>query len=146
MASTMYVFNSFRKYVGDGTLDLDTDNVKLGLLTNAYSINLGHTVLTDVSGSEVSNGNGYTTGGILLANKTLTYSGTTAKWQADNPVFSALTKTFRWAFLYANKTVGGVIDPLILAILLDNTPADIVVSGADYSIQWHATNGILTIT
>jgi hypothetical protein len=146
MASTMYVFNSFRKYVGDGTLDLDTDNVKLGLLSNAYSINTGHTVWTDVSSAEVANGNGYTTGGILLANKILGYTGATGKWSADNPVFSALTKTFRWALLYANKTVGPIVDPLILAILLDNTPADIVVSGADYSIQWHPTNGILTIT
>jgi hypothetical protein len=142
----MYIFNSFRKYVADGTLDLDSDNLKLALLTSGYSINTGHTVFTDVSANEVSNGNGYTTGGILLANKVMSYTGATGKLTADNPVWSALTKTFRWALLYANKTVGPIVDPLVLAVLLDNTPADIVVSGADYSIQWHNTNGILTVT
>jgi hypothetical protein len=145
MASTVTIFNSFRKYAADGTIDLDTDTVKAALITSAYTVNATHTILADISANEVSNGAGYTTGGATLTTPSVTYSGAVAKFSADPALWLALTKTFRFVLLYANVTRNAVVNPLIAIILIDNTPNDIVVTAADYSIQWSAS-GIVTFS
>lgn len=143
MASTITIYNSFRKYEADGTIDLDSDIINAALLSNGYAVNAAHSVLADVVANEVAAGTGYTTGGVALANKSVTYTGAIAKFTADPATWASLTKTFRFLVLYALKTANGVTNPLICAFLLDNTPADIVVTSADYSVQWNA-NGIIT--
>lgn len=148
MASTVYLTNSFSRLAADGTLDLDTDTVKLALLTNAYTLDQTDQVFADLSTHQVANGSGYTTGGIALAGKVFAaISATVNKFAADNVVFTNLTKTFRWAVLYSEKTANSLVNPLICIILLDNTAGgtDISVSAVDYSIQWGA-NGIITWT
>lgn len=142
MASTITIFNDFRKYTADGTIDLDTDVIKAMMLSNGYTVNAAHSVLADVSAHEVAAGNGYTAGGQALANKSLTVAGAESKFTADPLTWAALTKTYRFLLLYAAKTANGKVNPLIACILVDNTPADIVISAADYSVQWNA-NGIL---
>jgi len=145
MASTVTVFNPFRKYLGDGTIDMDTDTIKAALITSAYTVNASHGILSDVSAHEVTNGAGYTTGGATLTTPNMSYSGAVAKFTADPAIWAALTKTFRYLLLYAAVTRNGVVNPLMEIILIDNTPADIVVTAADYSIQWSAS-GIISIS
>lgn len=99
----------------------------------------------DVSASELASGNGYTTGGATLANSAVTYTGKTTKWDADDLTWAALTKTLRLAWIYASKTVDTIVNPLIGYVLLDTTPADVSVSGVDFSINWNA-NGIINWT
>ena len=145
MASTITLVNSLRKALGDGTIDWDTDTIKCAMLTNAYSVNAAHSIFGDVSANEVAAGAGYTTGGVALANKSVTLTGATAKYTADPATWTGLTKTYRTLAIYAVKTANGLVNPLIALILVDNTPADIVVTAADYSIQWNA-NGIFTLS
>lgn len=142
MASTLTIPNNFRKYIADGTIDLDTDTIKAALLLDTYTLSAAHSIFGDVSSHEVAAGNGYAAGGVALANQSVTVTGAQSKFSADPATWAALTKTFRYLALYANKTANGVVNPLIALILLDNTPANIVVTAADYSIQWNA-NGIL---
>jgi hypothetical protein len=92
---------------------------------------------------EVAAGAGYTSGGAALANKTVTLNGAVGKFTADPVQWPGLTKTFRFAILYSEKVLDGVTNPIIACVLLDNTPANVVVTAADYSIQWNAS-GILT--
>ena len=143
MASTSTIYNPFHKFIFDGTVDLDTATIKVALVTSAYTLDANHDEWADVSANEVANGSGYTTGGIALSGKVVSQTAGVGKFTADNPLWTNLTKTFRYAVLYLSGTVNGVVNPLILAILLDNTPADVSVSAVDYTIQWHA-NGILT--
>lgn len=145
MASTTTLYNALRKYLADGTIDLDSDTIKVALVNSGYTPDAAHVHYADVSANEVANGSGYVTGGQTLANKVSSYTGANGKWTADNPVWAGLTKTFRYAVVYAVKTANGVTNPLIAVILLDNTPADVVVSGADYSIQWNAA-GIIALS
>jgi hypothetical protein len=153
MASELHLYKKLKKYLADGTIDLDSNSLYLLLVTNSYVPSLSHAVLADVIGSpspEVeaigSPDNGYDTGGALIANKTLTEIASPSQlaFDADDVTWTALTATFRYGILYASGTLNGVVDPLIGYLLFDNTPADITVTGIDYTVQWAAT-GIIII-
>jgi hypothetical protein len=45
--------------------------------------------------------------------------------------------------MYSNVNVGGVLKPLIGYILFNDAPADITVSGVNWTIQWSGS-GIIT--
>jgi hypothetical protein len=145
MASSLEIFHSFRQYIADGTIDLDTDEIKVALVTDAYTKDLTDTIWGDISTHEVTTGAGYTTGGEVLADSDVTYSTVTGKWDATDVTWTALTKTFRFGVIYVNATKNSIVKPLIGIILFDTTPADIVVAGIDFMIQWN-TSGICTIT
>lgn len=145
MASTLTLPNSLRKTLADGTIDLDSDTVMCAMLTSGYTLNAAHSIFADVSANEVASGSGYTTGGVALANKSMTLTGAVGKFTADPATWAGITKTYRYLVLYSLKTINGVTNPLIALILVDNTPADIVITSADYSVQWNA-NGILTLS
>lgn len=145
MASTFEVFNSFRQYIADGTIDLDSTDVYLALVTSSYTKSLANTIWGDISTYEVATGTGYTTGGKQLASNDVTYSGTTATFDAADVTWTSLTKTFRFGVMYINATVNSVVKPLIGIILFDSTPADVTVSGVDFTLTWNAS-GIITWT
>ncbi len=145
MATTLEVFNSFRRDIADGTIDLDSANVYLALVTSSYTKNLANTICSDISTNAVATGAGYTTGGLALASNDVTYSGTTATFDAADVTWTALTKTFRFGILYINATVNSIVKPLIGVILFDSTPADVTVGGVDFTINWNAS-GILTFS
>ena len=119
-----------------GGVDLDSDTLKVALVTSSYTPSAAHTVWTDVSANEVAAGAGYATGGVTLANPVATNSTI----DYDDAVWTALTKTFRYAVGYKVGTVGALTNPLLFWILLDTTPADIISSGSNYTIQWNSTN------
>lgn len=139
MASTFELFHSFGKYNANGTIDLDSTDVYLALVTSDYTKNLAHTIWADISANEVANGTGYTTGGAQLASNDVTYVTTTTKFDAADVTWASLTKTFRFAVKYINATVNGIVKPLIGIILFDSTPADVAVSGVDFVITWNAS-------
>jgi hypothetical protein len=156
MATTFTLYNSFKKYLLDGTIDLDTDTIKVALVTSAYTPLATHDVLADVMASPdpevvaiASPSNGYTDGGAALANAAVTFtdSPSAGKFDADDLTWSALTATFRYGIVYASKSVGSpaIVNPLIGYILFDTTPDDITVTGIDFSIQWSAS-GIITLS
>jgi hypothetical protein len=93
---------------------------------------------SDPSYSEVSNGDGYTTGGITLTGA----SATNDIVDYADITWASLTMTFRGAVCVAIGTCGGIVDPVLWYMLPDSTPADIVSNGSDYSILWHATDGL----
>ncbi len=145
MATTLEVFNSFRQYIADGTIDLDSANVYLALVTSSYTKSLANTIWSDISTNEVATGSGYTTGGAALASNDVTYSGTTATFDAADVTWTSLTKTFRFGILYINATVNSIVKPLIGVILFDSTPANVTVGGVDFTVNWNAS-GILTFS
>jgi hypothetical protein len=74
MAAAVYG-RSLLHYARKG-IHLEHDDIRL-ILVNGYTFNQDtHEFLSDVSASQVANGNGYTTGGKVLASKTLTYDAT----------------------------------------------------------------------
>ena len=60
MASALY--NSFKKKIMDGSIDLDTDTIKIALCTSSYTPNIDtHDFFDDIT-NELSTASGYTAG------------------------------------------------------------------------------------
>lgn len=138
-------YDSFYEAIGDGTLDLDTDTLKLALFTSSYSPSAsGDTAYSGLSG-EHANGNGYTTGGQALSSVTWSQSAGTATLDAADVVWTASggSITARYAVLYSDTASG---NDLIGYFLLDDTPDDVTATdGNTLTVQWNAS-GILTLS
>jgi hypothetical protein len=137
MAFQFDLYNSLLRTWHDGTLDGDDDDIKVALLSSAYVPDLvSHSIFADVSAAELPSANGYTAGGLLLTNKSVT----DASFDADDITFvnlgSPASVSFRYGVLYCDQTKGSVVKPLMGLVLFDNTPADIVVAASNYSVQW----------
>lgn len=127
--ATFTFFDEFKKYIGDGTIDLDTHTFKIAL-TNSAPTTGTNTVLADIT--QITAANGYSSGGNTLATVTWAETGAgTGIWQytsADN-VFTAS---------------GGSIGPFRYVVLYDDTPtspADPLVGLLDYGSNVTVTNG-----
>ena len=135
------IYDLSKKYLSDGTFDLDlTTNWKMALFTsasNANTLGSGVDVYGDLT-NEVANANGYTTGGVALTTITWTQSGATVTFDCDDAVWSASggSITARYAVIYQNATLNSIVKPLLCVCLLDTTPADVTVT----------TGNTLTIT
>ena len=149
MAITISIYNSFKEFMGDGTIDLDADTLKLALVQSAYTPSAAHTIFGDIT-NELTTANGYTAGGKSLTNVTWTRSGGTVVLDADNVAWANLgdpaSVTFRYGVLYVNATRGGIVNPLIAWILFNDTPADVVVAAVNpWTVAWNAA-GILAVS
>lgn len=143
MATTISKYNTTTKLIMGG-IDLDTSTIKLALVTDAYVFDATDSVWADASAAEVTTGAGYTTGGATLANPTLAQVAGVCTFDADDITYTALTKTFRAAIIYAEGTFDTLVNPLLFYILFDDTPADKVIVAMDFVVKWNS-NGILSI-
>jgi hypothetical protein len=139
MAATFTKYTSYNQYVHDGTINLNnTGKVMFALVTSGYTFSAAHTVWADVSANEAATGDGYTTGGAALAS----LSVTAVRFDSASPTWTALTKTFRYGVLYINDTVNAIVKPLIGCVLFDATPANITMTGGDFTYEVDATGWI----
>lgn len=143
MAATAAAYNNLWAYLLSGTIDLDTDVIKVALVGSAYTPDATHDEWADVSANEIT-GTNYTAGGVALTGKAVTLSGAVAKFDADDAQWPGLTATFRRAVIYAEVARNGKTNPLIAHVLLDSTDVDIVCASVDYRVIW-STSGILTL-
>ena len=136
------IYNSFKRDIANGSIDLDTNDIRIMLVTSDYAPNIDtHTKRSDIIGEVV--GAGYTSGGVSLAGKTVTANTTTDKgvFDADDVVISAATITARGAILYKFSGSGTSQDNLICYL---DFGADISSTAANFNITFDAA-GILTI-
>ena len=103
MAISQAMCTQFKKDVMLGLHDLDSDTIKIALYTSSATLNA--TTDTYTTSNEVANGNGYTTGGVTLANASVIENGTSGCFDSDNPEWTSATFTARGALIY-NDTDG----------------------------------------
>jgi hypothetical protein len=135
MAATAWAFyNTAKKYLMTGDIDLDTDTFRMALFTSASnalsSANLS--VLGSVS-NQVSEANGYSSSGKLLS--TLWSTGASAsemRWNADAVVWTA---------------TGGSITNVKYAVIFEVTQGKVLCWSALSTAQFTITVGnTLTVT
>lgn len=142
-AGNWIMYNSAREYIGDGTIDLDTNTFKMLLTSNSYTPNPANTVYADIT-NQVANGNGYTTGGATLTSVTWTHTGTTATWDAADVSWTATGGTIgpiRNAVIYDDTSASKV---LVCYCILDSGDIN-VTNGSTFTVAFNAS-GILTLS
>lgn len=148
MAASITFYQSFREYVADGTIDLDTDSFKVTLHTSSYTPNAStHSIYSDLT-NELATAVGYTNGGAALGSVTWTRSGATVTFDAADTTWTASGGSIvaRYAVIRKDGTTGGIVSPLVAYILLDTTPADVTTTdGNTLTLQWNAS-GIFALT
>ena len=137
------IYNSFKRDIMNGSIDLDTDTIKLMLVTSTYLPNQDtHTKRSDIT-NEVT-GTGYVAGGFTLANKTVTQNNTTNKgvFDADDIVASNITLTdCAGAVLYKSRGGVATADELIAYL---GFPSAVTMTNGIFTIPFDV-NGILTL-
>lgn len=110
-------------------LAANTANFRLALVSSAWTPNNATDELWAVaSGSEIANGNGYTTGGIALTGVALTQSSGTVKFTSSAAVWTASGSgipAWRRAVLYYLGTLNSKVNPLVAHFLGDGTNIDV---------------------
>lgn len=135
------IYNSFKKKIMDGSIDLDTDTIKVALVTSAYTPDQdAHDFFDDVT-NEVS-GTGYSAGGASLANKAVTADNTDNEgvFDADDVTWSTSTITARGAVIY--KSTGTASTSALICYL--DFGSDKTSTAGNFTIQWNA-EGILNL-
>lgn len=146
------IFNKFKEWMGDNTIDMDGDTFKCALFSDtsalpaltiqsynvgsSASVNLTHASSTH---TEVSSGSGYTTGGVTMSTTWVESAGTVTFDASPNSIWSSATFTARYAVLYSNTDANKG-----LVALIDFGASKAVTAGT-FTIQWHAS-GIFTLS
>ena len=137
-AGPVNVYDNAIKFLMNGTLDLDSNTIKLALFSSSMTVDLAaHDTFSDITG-EIASGYGYTTGGATLNNKALTAITNGAKFASDNVQWDASggsIPAWRYGVFYAVGTLNGIVNPLIAYFLGDTTPADIPSTSDGNSLQ-----------
>lgn len=106
---TFTMVNTFSQRLANGGHNLNSDVLKLVLTNTAPSA--GNSQLSDIT--QISNGNGYTTGGLTVANTEVVLDGSESSLVGDAVEWTASGGTigpFRYWALYNDTQTG---DPLI---------------------------------
>ena len=134
--------NIFVQDLANKKHDLSADTFKV-MLTNTAPV-ATNAVYADVSGAELANGNGYTTGGTAATITSSTQTSGTEKWILQTVVFTASGSMgpFRYALLL-NVTQTTPLKPLIA--WWDYGSSITLASADTFTVAFDGTNGVLTI-
>jgi hypothetical protein len=135
------IFDMAKEYIGDGTIDLDDDTLKMMLLADTYTPDQTDSVKADIVAHELAGASGYSTGGYTLQNVTWANVAGVTTLDADDPVWSSASFTCRYAVAYSD-TPSSPADPLLCLLDLgENKTAQ----GGNFYITLHAS-GLMSAT
>lgn len=133
-------FNAFVQNLGRKAFNLHTDTLKVAL-SNTAPTPSSNNQLSDIT--QISSGNGYTTGGTAVGSNAYSQTSGTGKLTGNDVVFTAS---------------GGSIGPFRYAVLYDDTATNdeligywdygssiTLADGETFTVDFDGTNGILQI-
>jgi len=135
------IYNAFKKNIANGTIDLDTDTIKVMLVTSGYASDQDlHEFKSSVTNEAA--GTGYTAGGSALTGKTVTQDNTNNRmvFDAEDVTWANSTVTARGAVLYKDTGVPAT-SPLICYIDFGSDKSS---NSGNFAIQWNAV-GIINL-
>jgi hypothetical protein len=137
MPSLTGIYNKFKKNVfSPSDIDMATDTIKVALMTSGYVPDFDNDEFwSDISANE-SSGIGYTAGGEILQNKTITEDTVNNRgvFDADDVLWPGSTITARGCVLY--KSTGNPATSKLIGYIdfLTNRSS----SGGTFTIQWQS--------
>lgn len=133
-------FNAFIECLGKKLIDLNGDTLKVALSNTAPTPSTDDE-LADIT--QISNGNGYTTGGTAVGSNAYSQTSGTGKLTGNDVVFTASGSMgpFRYAVLYSDTSTG---DKLIG--YWDYGSSITLASGETFTVDFDPSAGILTLT
>ena len=137
MAITAFLYNQskLRPFNGNGDDWDEASALKVALFTDTYTPALADTLYSSLSG-EVATGNGYTTGGEVLAGTSFAGTTTVVFDASDTTWTFSASKTMRYAVIY------DVSSSRLIAYVDFGTNQS---SSSTFTITWNAS-GIFNIT
>lgn len=141
--ATFTFFHEFKKFLGDGTIDLDSHTFK-AVLSNTAPVVGTEDELADIT--QIANGNGYTTGGVTLSSVTWSETGAGLgvwRWNAADFTWTASggdIATFRYVIIYDDTASG---DPLVG--YYDYGSTLVITNGNAFTVDI-GTNGIFELS
>lgn len=121
--------------------DFNGDAPTVTLTTSSYTPAQAHDYWNDIT-NEVSS-SGYASPGLAVTTPTFTFNGTaTFTLDCDDPSWSTVTFTTRYAIYFVNTAGATSTDPLVSYL---DFGGDQTVSGANFTITQNAA-GIATVT
>lgn len=146
----MATFNKFNQFVGDlanGKINLASDALKV-MLTNTAPV-ATNSYYSDVSGTELANGNGYTTGGAAVTTTSDTDASGTVKVILQPVTFTSATGTmgpFRYAVLYDSTPALASAKTLIAYFDYGSSISLNGASGESFQVAFDVVNGAFQIS
>lgn len=147
MASGWY--NSGKRDIFDGTIDLVNDTIKVMLVSASYTPNADHDFVDDVNATELS-GTGYTGGFGGSGRKTLASKAFSTDTTNDRAEFTFANVL--WSAINAGTAAYAIVMKEItndaasrLIFYLDLNP-DVVTNGGDFTLIPDATAGAAQLT
>lgn len=126
----------------NGSIDLDTDTIKIALVTSSYTQDIdSHTKFSDVT-NEVT-GDGYSAGGNTLASLSVTADNTDDEgvWDASDTNWASSTITARGAVIY--KSTGTASTSNLIGYI--DFGSDQTSSSGNFTITWNS-EGIINLS
>ena len=130
-----FVFDKAKKYIGDGTIDLDDDALKIMLLADTYTPDSSDSVKADIVAHELAGAAGYNTGGYELQSVTWTEVDGVVSLDADDPEWTSASFTSRYAVVYSD-TPASPADPLICLLDFGENKTAL---GGNFYVNFHAS-------
>lgn len=144
-AGPVTVLNIAREKIGEGVINLESNDFRVVLATSAQAIDAtflgtsGDARYSDLTAELV--GAGYTAGGAELENSTWARSGGTVTFAADPTTWLSLTGEFKYGII---RKDGGNNDILAFFDVETLDPDGRSVTAADFVVNW--TGGLFTLT
>lgn len=135
------IYNNFKKLIMNGGIDLDTDTIKVALVTSSYTPDQdAHDFFDDVTNEVV--GTGYTAGGATLGSAAVTADNTDNEgvFDAADTSWTTATITARAAVIY--KSTGTASTSALIAYV--DFGSDKISTAGTFTIAWNA-EGILNL-
>lgn len=141
MAAGNWTFtNSTRTKLLNNQFDIDSDTFKCALFTSSSNISATSTTYAGLTG-QVSNANGYVTGGVTVSPLTLTGTTSVQVRFGTNPSWTASGGSIVARFAVVYEVSGDVL----CYCLLDSTPANVTVLNGNALTIDSTTNPLFTL-
>lgn len=146
-AGTFTVYGAAIEGLAKGSIDLDTDTFVATLHSSSYTPSSdADDTWSDIKTTELSTGSGYTAGGVALTSVSVTRSGATVTFDADDVSWTSSTLTAKYVVI-TKRAGGSLADADLLlgyAQLETGGGGTVSTTNGTLAVNWNAS-GLFTI-